>query len=225
MEWGLWVSSLKKLCLLVFCDSISILENFMTNTDSSPIYNRIMLIFKILFVWMVLWFCLIRPFLMWEGRDFPKETEILYAEGKLLASTMPSASRSGSRVGAMEICETAKECHSYHCGYSAYYLPSLQSCFGNYENLKPHHRKQAKVGYYYQKDFLWFHNPHRQMVSLEIEKQSIKNYQDTEKSIKIGKKTSLIFYGLMLIFLTAFYYVLFIYVPKKNALILSKETE
>lgn len=186
----------------------------MTNTDSSPIYNRIMLIFKILFVWMVLWFCLIRPFFMWEGRDFPKESEILYAEGMILASTIPSASRSGSRVGAMEICETAKECHSYHCGYSAYYLPSLQSCFNNYKNLKPYHRKKAKVGYYYQKDFLWFHNPHRQMVSLEVENEVIKSYKGTQIYIKRHHEIEIILNALISIVAMIAYYFGFVFKPK-----------
>lgn len=179
-------------------------------------YKIIIMMIKIWIVLMGLWFCLIRPFLMWEGRDFPKETEILYAEGKLLASTIPSASRSGSRVGAMEICETAKECHSYHCGYSAYYLPSLQSCFNNYKNLKPYHRKKAKVGYYYQKDFLWFHNPYRQMVSLEVDGKPVDTYQNTKSYIKRLHTITIVLSSCLLAMFVIVYYFLFIFKLKKS---------
>lgn len=151
---------------------------------------------------------------MWEGRDFPKESEILYAEGMILASTIPSASRSGSRVGAMEICETTKECHSYYCGYSAYHTPSLQSCFDNYKNLKPYHKKQAKVGYYYQKDFLWFHNPHRQMVSLEVEGKVVKSYSGAKKYLERSHKYEIISNICLFIFFATAYYFIHIFTRK-----------
>lgn len=155
---------------------------------------------------------------MWEGRDFPKESEILYAEGMILASTIPSASRSGSRVGAIEVCENAKECHRYHCGYSAYHSPALQSCFNHYKNLEPYHKKQAKVGYYYQKDFLWLHNPHRQMVSLEIEGKTLTNYSynDTKLYIKRNHKHKIISNTYLFVILMLAYYFSFVFFERKS---------
>lgn len=158
--------------------------------------------------------CIIRPFVMWEGRDFPKASEILYAEGRLLAGKIPSASRSGSRVGTVEICESTKECYFYYCGYSAYHIPALQSCFDNYQNLKSHHRKQVKVGYYYQKDFLWFHNPNRQMVSLEIEGEIIKSYKGTQIYIKRYHEIEIILNALIFIVTMIAYYFGFVFKPK-----------
>lgn len=174
-------------------------------------YDKINSIIKYWFIVMILWMCIIRPFLMWEGRDFPKESELLYTEGMMLAGTALSGSRSGTRVGAIQICETAKKCHSYYCGYSAYHISEFSSCFDNYQNLKPHHRKQAKVGYYYQKDFLWFHNPNRQMVSLEVDGEMIKTYYGTQKYLKRSHKFKIILSFLIFLFSATIFYYTFIF--------------
>lgn len=188
----------------------------MTKKHKLSAYDITWSILKYSYLMMVVWMCIIRPFLMWEGRDFPKESELLYTEGMILAGTAPSGSRSGTRVGTIQICETAKECHSYYCGYSAYHISEFSSCFDNYQNLKPHHRKQAKVGYYYQKDFLWFHNPNRQMVSLEVDGEMIKTYQSTAKYIDDGKLGIFVVFGCMFLFGMISWYFMFLFKPKHS---------
>ncbi|MDO4251268.1 MAG: hypothetical protein Q4C68_07135 [Moraxella sp.] len=116
-----------------------------------------------------------------KGRDFPKESELQYSEG-ILKTYSVRTSRGGSNniivltpVGKMAGTE-------YFCNYSAYTNLITSFCPQN-KTLQPYLGKMAKIGWYYQPDFLWLSNPNPQLVTLEVDGEVIRSYADTQRVI------------------------------------------
>lgn len=128
------------------------------------IFNGVVIVaYLAISLWIVGFYGYFMPILKWQGRDFPQESEIQYSEGRLYLDRIKTSSRSGSTTTDMYLIENGKKVR-YYCGYSAYHVASMDSCLPDDEDARSDIGKTVRVGWYYQKDFLGFHNPHRQLV-------------------------------------------------------------
>ena len=132
----------------------------------------IMRLAVITFIFYYGWFL---PTLKWEGRDFPQESDIQYSEGRFFFNKIRTLSRSGSTTTDMYLIENGKKVR-YYCGYSAYHVASMDSCLPDDEDARSDIGKTVRVGWYYQKDFLGFHNPHRQLVYFEVDGKNVYHF-------------------------------------------------
>lgn len=132
---------------------------------------------------------------LWVGRDFPNHNELQYTNGILKYHQETAGSRAKYPVTIINMF--SKE-HSkfmdFYCNYSAYMTIGSAECLSKQEIL-PYLNKQEKIGYYYQKDFLWFSNPNPQLVSLHIDNKIIHSYQDTTNNIQSSRKSFWYFHG------------------------------
>lgn len=123
------------------------------------------------------WLAVIRPMSSWQGRDFPDESQLNYSEGTLKVERQ----RTGKASTAYFIVVTPKNSLrgvNYYCSYAAYHDLATAWCLRK-EELEPHLDKQVRVGWYKQKSFLWFDNPYPQLVSLSVNGETIRSYDDT----------------------------------------------
>ena len=63
------------------------------------------------------------------------------------------------------------------------------------KNIEPYLDKPAKIGWYFQPDFLGFSNDFPQLVTLEVEGEQKRYY---EKTLKFTKDANMIFLGITL---------------------------
>lgn len=144
------------------------------------LYKIAMGIIKLMSVVLMVYYGFLYPILKWEGREFPEESEIQYSEGRFYFDKIRTASRSGSTVTDMYLIENGQKIR-YYCGYSAYHIASSDYCFPDNERTRAYIGKTVKVGWYYQKDFLWFHNPHRQLVDFEVDGKNRYHFYDKKQ--------------------------------------------
>lgn len=69
----------------------------------------------------------------------------------------------------------------------------------------PYINQTVNIGYYYQKDFLWFNNTTPQLVSLTVNKKIIRSYEDTLYEIKDNQRSFWYFHGIFGIFFVALF--------------------
>lgn len=111
----------------------------------------------------------------WQGRDFPKKSELMYSEGTLESLTT-GLHKSRRSFVVLRSPKRASQKIVYGCTYSAY-DSGISSCVGE-KTLEPYLGKQATIGWYYQPQFLGFQNNMPQLVSLEVEGKYLKTYED-----------------------------------------------
>ncbi len=88
----------------------------------------------------------------------------------------------------------------YQCSHSAMDKKPRSTCLNvTHDEIKTYLNKPAKIAWLPQKDFLWFHNPYRQIVKLEIDGKVI----DMQKTIKHNIEDSPIIRGFS-VFLSIF---------------------
>ena len=131
------------------------------------------------------WVCVGRPMSSWPGRGFPAESEIQYSQGILKTQDEQVYHRSRTTRPTIVLPGTYEH-GSYYCGYASYHDPGLAVCLSGQE-LAPYINKPVTIGWYMQKDYLWFSNPYRQLVSLEVDGKTLISYQDTLDRIEIKK--------------------------------------
>lgn len=174
-------------------------------------YKIAMGIIKLMSVILVVYYGFLFPILKWQGRDFPQKSEIQYSEGIFYFDEIRTASRSGSTVTDMYLVENGQKIR-YYCGYSAYHIASSDYCFPNNEDARAYIGKTVKVGWYYQQDFLWFHNPHRQLVDFKVNGENLYHFYDKkQQNIKDANFSLIIFFVFYNIFAGAFCYIVFKY--------------
>ena len=77
-------------------------------------------------------------------------------------------------------------------------------------SVEPYLAKRAKVGWYYQSEFLGFKNNIPQLVSLEIDGKYLKTYEDIVKKNKRKNKIfSFVYLFFMIIFTVTFIFVIY----------------
>lgn len=172
----------------------------------------IMRLAVITFIFYYGWFL---PTLKWEGRDFPQESEIQYSEGRFFFNKIRTPSRSGSTTTDMYLVENGKKV-KYYCGYSAYHVASLDSCFMDNEKTSSYIGKTVKVGWYYQKDFLGFHNPHRQLMYFEIDGQNKYHFLHMKRENMDDDNLFWIFFSILAHAMGGFYLFVLFYKPKNK---------
>lgn len=158
-------------------------------------HNWSTLIVRIISASIGVWVILIGPIASWEGREFPNQNELHYTSGILQQNQEMVGSRAKYFITIISLMDKKNSTRmNFFCDYTAYIGSSMSECLSK-EKLTPHLNKPATIGYYYQKDFLWFHNPAPQLVTLEIDGQVISSYQDKVLEIKRRQKSYLYFSG------------------------------
>lgn len=123
--------------------------------------------------------------LEWSGRNFPSKSELHYSEGTL--------DYEGFGVTLKSIEEPSKKI-VFSCHYAAFTTRDSGSCMDR-KNIEPYLGKPAKIGWYFQSEFLGFENNFPQLVTLEVEREQKRSYKQT---LKFTKDTNMIFLGITL---------------------------
>ena len=123
--------------------------------------------------------------LEWSGRNFPLKSELHYSEGVLDYEWF------GVTLKSIE--EPSKDI-VFICHYTAFTTRDSGSCMDR-KNIEPYLDKPAKIGWYFQSDFLGFSNDFPQLVTLEVEGEQKRYY---EKTLKFTKDANMIFLGITL---------------------------
>ncbi len=129
-----------------------------------------------------LWLAVIRPMASWEGRGFPDESELNYSEGTLKVERRRTG-RASNAYFIVVVPKNSLRGVTYYCSHAAYHNPATAWCMEEKE-IKPYINQQVRVGWYKEKSFLWFDNPHPQLVSLSVNGKTIRSYDDTLNLIK-----------------------------------------
>lgn len=157
----------------------------------------------LLSIWV--WTIAIPLALQKEGMNtFPDKSAIQYSEG-ILKTTQRRASRHHTVADVVLVPFDSKVGITYYCNYTARHTAVLSSCQPE-EKITPHRNQPVKIGWYQKSDVLWFHNPHPQLVSLEVDGEVIRSYEYSLKIAKgrigIGTKIA---YGFLTIALTVMF--------------------
>ena len=129
---------------------------------------------RALFLLFIIFFVFV-GFGIWKGRDFPQENELKYAEGIIQTHTDSAGSRGSVVVNVVELIDGNNQVTNYYCNYSAYFRIGLSECIDDKE-ISNYLGKPAKIGWYMQKDYLFFHNPYPQLVTLEVDRVLVRDY-------------------------------------------------
>lgn len=143
----------------------------------------ISIIIRLWLLGLWLWIIVIPVYLQKEGVDnFPIKENIVYSDG-ILKTTQRRASRHHTVADVVLVPFDKKAGITYYCNYTARHTAVLSSCQPE-EKITPHRNQSVRIGWYQKSDVLWFHNPHPQLVSLEVNGKVIRSYDD---SFKIAK--------------------------------------
>lgn len=123
--------------------------------------------------------------LEWSGRDFPLKSELHYSEGIL--------DYEGYGITLKSIEDSSKRT-IFSCHYTAFTTRDSGSCMDR-KYIETYLDKPAKIGWYYQPDFLGFTNDFPQLVTLEVEREQKRYYKQT---LKFTKDANIIFVGITL---------------------------
>ncbi|WP_066802618.1 hypothetical protein [Moraxella oblonga] len=151
------------------------------------------------------------------GNHFPNENELLYESGYLKSYRHMYYLSCGKRRNCdRELVEYAMPIlvqnpnsahgHEYFCDYGDTHKDGR--CFNSRYLPDEYKNQPAKIGYYIQPDFLWYHAPYRQLVTLEINGKTVRSYQDTVNLIEQRKKTE----WLLIMIFTALFGVVLLFV-------------
>lgn len=153
----------------------------------------------------------VNNFLEWRGRDFPQKSELNYSTGTLEYSRAPGKNSTSFII--LRSIDGSGQDTAFGCSYTAFTSSTTGSCMG-LRSVEPYLAKRAKVGWYYQSEFLGFKNNRPQLVSLEVDGKYIKTYEETKRIYKITNKSGL-FICLFFMALSIFIFIFFLY-PKDN---------
>lgn len=150
------------------------------------------------------------------GYGLPKENELQFGTGylKSYSETVVIGSKNNAKAYLRPVIVLTKSLNvgigeSYHCNYD-YGIRDTSYCFSERTLPKEYNKKFAKIGYYYQKDFLWLKDNRRKLVTLEVNGKTVISYQDTKDKIKSERDLILflvIFLFLMLLLSVFFNWV------------------
>lgn len=158
------------------------------------------IILRIVGITLGLWMAVVRPISSWEGRGFPDESELNYSEGTLKVEWRRTGRASDAHFIVVVPKNTLRGVN-YYCSYAAYHDPVTAWCLRK-EEIEPYINQQVRVGWYQQKSFLWFDNPHPQLVSLSVNGKTIRSYDDTLNLIQKNNDRARI--GNIVVFIFAF---------------------
>lgn len=155
-------------------------------TMTTPTHNktaiRIISILGMSFVAVLsAWLFIIQPMSLKKGRYFPELSQVQYAEGTLKGYAQRGAKGYQYSILTLTPSGTLKA-QVYACDYASSHRPT-DDCL-DWTDLKPYLNQPARIGWYYQPDYLWFHNPHPQLVSLEVAGKTVRSYDDTKQNIE-----------------------------------------
>lgn len=128
--------------------------------------------------------------MLYKGFGFPKENELLYKFGilKTYKESIGGGKGGSTTITVTSLVDNNNKFVDFDCSYTV--LPYPSTCFSEKE-FKEYRNQSAKIGYYYQKDFLWLKNPLPQIVTLEVNGSQIWSYQSTKQKIKKDNKVLL----------------------------------
>ncbi len=138
-------------------------------------------IFRVLVLLSIIYFILI-GLGSWKGRDFPQENELKYAEGIIQTHKDSEGNRGAVVVNVVELIDSNNQRTNYYCNYSAYFRIGMSQCI-NEKEISNHLGKPAKIGWYMQKDYLFFHNPYPQLVTLEVDGALVRDYHKSLEGV------------------------------------------
>lgn len=127
-----------------------------------------------------------------QSFGFPSANEIQYKTGvfKTYKKNVGGGRGGSNIVTSIALVSDKGQITDFDYSYSPLKQPTY--CF-SVEQLANYRNQQAKIGYYHQKDFLWFSNKLPQIASLEINGKQIQSYQETKQKIKETNKSNLPF--------------------------------
>ena len=144
---------------------------------------------------------------VWSGRDFPQEHELQYAEGIIQTHKDSEGNRGAVVVNVVELIDGNNQGTNYYCNYSAYFRIGMSQCI-NEKEISNYLGKPAKIGWYMQKDYLFFHNPYPQLVTLEVDGALVRDYHKSLERIAHDNKKDKEFISFFLIPLSVFFLLL-----------------
>lgn len=119
--------------------------------------------------------CVLFPYTQKKGIDFPKKSQVQYSEGVLKVNKVYFK----REVIPYIIIDNI----TYACSYRIHNSPLSDKCLP-YSQLEPYIGQYAKVGWYTQKKFLWYNNPYRQLVFLQINGKTLKSYEQIKSNVE-----------------------------------------
>lgn len=135
------------------------------------------------------------------GRDIPPEQELHYISGVLKTVTVAKDKRSPIKHISIYDKTNNKQL-TIACGDHVFPRYLFTDC----THFEQYQGKQAKIGWYQQKDVLWFSNDIPQMATVEVEGNVIRSYYVTVDMAKSNNLQDLIFMlGLTIGLLILFY--------------------
>lgn len=153
----------------------------MTTTTHNKTTLRIISILGMSFVTVLsVWLLIIQPMSTKRGRYFPEPSQVQYSEGTLKGYVQRGAKGYQYSILTLTPKGTLKA-QPYFCNYAAAHN-STYDCI-NWADLQPYLNQPDRIGWYYHPDYLWFHNPHPQLVSLEVAGEMVRSYDDTKNMV------------------------------------------
>lgn len=118
---------------------------------------------------------ILMPYTQRQNINFPEKNQIQYSEGVLKVNKVYFK----REVIPYIIIDNI----TYACSYRIHNSPISDKCLP-YSQLEPYIGQYAKVGWYTQKKFLWYKNPYRQLVSLQINGKTLKSYEQVKSNVE-----------------------------------------
>lgn len=137
---------------------------------------------------------------IYKGKDFPNKNEIQYSEGLLYVEGSTNAN-----YHILLMDEQTNRSTKYSCSYSAFNSKDFSNCVSK-GSLDEYIAEKSTIGWYIQKSFLGAVNPHRQLVSIEINGKKVKSYEQTLSKIRSGQKFNIFIYMIVSFFFILIFY-------------------
>lgn len=133
---------------------------------------------------LCVWCGIIAPIAMYP-KNIPNHEHISYAQGTLKLSKIKSSkyTTSGTQVRLLTNNKTIE----FDCSYAINFFNAECGILDNVIHSS-HSNKPARIGWYYQKPFLFHTNSYPQLISLEVDGHLIWSYQQTLDELKIRQK-------------------------------------
>ena len=112
---------------------------------------------------------------------FPEKSELQYSTG--IFDTERSL-RATNHVSLTNI-DGSNEYKVFSCSYSPFSNQRSSSC-GDVKNLEPYMNKEVTIGWYQVKPFLGFKNEIPQLVTIDIDGETMRSYEHT--AVKVARK-------------------------------------
>ena len=118
--------------------------------------------------------------------ELPEEDEIKYTTGVFETQ---GAMKSTNHVLLKQI-NNSRSYQVFSCSYSPFSNDKSSSC-GDTKYLRPYINEEVTIGWYKIDKFLWFKNDMPQLVTIEINDEAVRSYDDTARKINDRRNGSL----------------------------------